>query len=59
MWSEYERGVRRIPLNAAIRLWQRHNLSLDWTYFGKDGGLPKDLADALDQFEDVDEPSSR
>lgn len=34
-YSEWETGVRRISLDGAIALCNRHELSLDYIYFGR------------------------
>jgi len=34
-YSEWETGERRISLDGALALCNRHELSLDWIYFGR------------------------
>ncbi len=46
-WNHYETGEARITLNAALALCERFDLSLDWIYRGKSGGLPGRIIAAI------------
>jgi hypothetical protein len=48
-YSGWESGHprRRLTLEGALLLCQAHDISLDWLYFGKIGGLHASLADKL------------
>jgi transcriptional regulator with XRE-family HTH domain len=43
-WSQFENGDRRISLNAALRLRDSTNITLDWIYCGVRDGVPHGLA---------------
>lgn len=45
--SNYERGVGRPDLDAALKIVQRTRVSLDWIYRGEDSGLSVELARLL------------
>lgn len=46
--SHWEKG-KHYPDPAFIRLlWEEHNVTADWVYLDRKGGLPRDLADSLD-----------
>jgi len=47
LWSQFEKGKRRIPVDDAITLRNTYGPPLDWTYLGDGSGLPLRLADAL------------
>lgn len=46
-WNNYERGLRRISVDQAIKVCQATGVSLDWIYRGIAFGLPIELATAL------------
>ena len=46
-YNQWETGVAYPGLEYAIKLCDRHNLSLDWIYRGKMDGLPTRLSDAI------------
>ena len=37
----FERGKRRISLGAALLMWEKFGISLDWIYCGDAAGLPR------------------
>lgn len=39
LWSQFEKGKRRIPLDDAIILRERYGATLDWLYVGDGSGL--------------------
>jgi len=39
----FERGRRRISLGAALLIWEKFGVSLDWIYCGDAAGLPAAL----------------
>mgnify|MGYP003375355053 CR=1 FL=1 len=47
LWSQFEKGKRRIPIDDAITLRNLFGAPLDWTYLGDSSGLPLRLADIL------------
>jgi len=48
-WNNYERGLRRISLDQAIKICQATGISLDWIYRGLTGGMAFNLAAKLQQ----------
>jgi transcriptional regulator with XRE-family HTH domain len=42
-YSQYESGVRRLTLVQALKLCNKHGLTLDWLYRGDLSGLPQQL----------------
>src|SRR4051794_6407010 len=42
-WANYEVGTSRIPVDVALRLVEKWEVSLDWVYYGKQAGMPKAL----------------
>ena len=40
-YSNWERGERRIPIEASEILFSRYDISLDFIYFGKTGNLSR------------------
>ena len=42
-WSQWETGKHRPEIDAMIRLGNLHDITLDWIYRGRIGGLPSDL----------------
>lgn len=50
-WNNYERGIRRISLDQAIKVCRATGVSLDWIYRGIASGLPVNLATALQSSE--------
>jgi len=47
-WNNYERARKRISIDAAIRLVEAYNLTLDYIYLGDASNLPYQLASALE-----------
>lgn len=45
--SNWEAGTRRISVDAAMRLYERYGLSLDFIYLGRLSALPHNLATEL------------
>ncbi len=43
-WNNYERGSRRISLDAAIKVCQMTDITLDWIYRGVLSAVPFDIA---------------
>ena len=43
-YNNWERGTRRIPVEAAIILAEDYSVTLDFIYQGKIAGLPQRLA---------------
>jgi len=48
-WNNYERGLRRISLDQALKVCQATGATLDWLYRGMADGLPVRLAMAIRQ----------
>jgi hypothetical protein len=46
-YNQWETGQTFPPADAAIKLCEAHDLSLDWIYRAKMGALPAALADAI------------
>ena len=46
-YNNWERGVRRVPVEAAERLCGRYGLTLDWIYRARSEGLPETLRKVL------------
>ena len=46
-YNNWERGERRITIEAATKLADRYGLTLDYVFRGRVDGLPKRLLDAL------------
>lgn len=46
-YQHWEKGSRRIPIDAAERLCDRYGLTLDWIYRGRADGLPASLRNVL------------
>jgi hypothetical protein len=38
-WNNWEKGIRRIPVDEAEKLCQLYGLTLDWIYRGRRDGL--------------------
>ena len=47
-WGNYMQAKRPLDIEAAIRLCNRYQLTLDWIYRGVSAGLPLELGDKLD-----------
>ena len=45
--ANWEYGLRRISVDAALRLNERYSVSLDWVFLGRLSALPHSLASAL------------
>jgi transcriptional regulator with XRE-family HTH domain len=43
-YNQYEKGKRRLTLEAALLLCNEYNLNLDWLYRGDPSNLPYKLA---------------
>ncbi len=48
-WNNAETADNRLSLNDAIRLWEAFEIDLRWTFLGKIGGLPHDLAKKVEK----------
>jgi transcriptional regulator with XRE-family HTH domain len=46
-YNNWERGFRRIPVEAAIELCARYGVTLDFVYRGRSDGLPENLRKSL------------
>lgn len=46
-WNNWERGIRRIPVDDAEKLCDRYGLTLDALYRGRLDGLPESLRKVL------------
>jgi transcriptional regulator with XRE-family HTH domain len=44
LYNFYETGARPLTIQAALKLCDRYNLTLDWLYRGDPSGLPYKLA---------------
>jgi|SRR4051812_3102934 len=42
-WANYEVGTSRIPVDIALRLVEKWEVSLDWIYYGNEAMMPKPL----------------
>jgi len=42
-WANYEVGTSRIPVDIALRLVEKWEVSLDWIYYGNGAMMPKPL----------------
>lgn len=47
--SNWESGRNQVPLQAAIRLWSRRQVSLDWLYLGVRHAMPVALLEKIDR----------
>jgi transcriptional regulator with XRE-family HTH domain len=48
-WNNAETADNRLSLNDAIKLWEAFEIDLRWTFLGKIGGLPHDLAKKVEK----------
>lgn len=48
-WNNWEKGVNLIRIDIALLLCAQTGVTLDWIYRGTPGGLPIDLATALEE----------
>jgi transcriptional regulator with XRE-family HTH domain len=46
-WANYEVGTSRIPVDIALRLVEKWEVSLDWMYYGNEAMMPKQLLEAI------------
>ncbi len=46
-YNQYEKGVNKPPVEAAMKMRQEFGLLLDWIYAGDPSGLRLDLADKI------------
>lgn len=46
-YNPYETGKRILTIEAALRLCERYQLTMDWLYRGDPSGLPYRLAEAI------------
>jgi transcriptional regulator with XRE-family HTH domain len=46
-WANYEVGTSRIPVDIALRLVEKWEVSLDWIYYGNEIMMPKQLLKAI------------
>ena len=54
-WSNYENGLSRIGVDAAMKLCDRYHVSLDWIYRGLDAMIPHGLAKRLQEVAEAEE----
>lgn len=47
LYNRFETGTRLLTLQAALKLCQTYDLSLDWLYRGDPSGLPYKLANDI------------
>jgi transcriptional regulator with XRE-family HTH domain len=47
LYNRFDNGKRLLTLQAAMKLCERYQLTLDWLYRGIDSGLPRHLSDDL------------
>lgn len=50
--NNYERGIGRPDLDAALKIVRRTRVTLDWVYAGEDSGLSVELARLLNAAEE-------
>ena len=46
-WNNYERGIRRISIDEALKVCAHTGMTLDWIYGGIRQGLPLSLAEGI------------
>jgi transcriptional regulator with XRE-family HTH domain len=46
-WANYEVGTSRIPVDVALQLVEKWEVSLDWIYYGNEAMMPKQLLKAI------------
>ena len=46
-WANYEVGTSRIPVDIALRLVEKWEVSLDWIYYGNGAIMPKQMLEAI------------
>ena len=46
-WANYEVSTSRIPVDIALRLVEKWEVSLDWIYYGNEAMMPKQLLKAI------------
>ncbi len=46
-WANYEVGTSRIPVDIALRLVEKWEVSLDWIYYGNEAMMPEQLLKAI------------
>jgi transcriptional regulator with XRE-family HTH domain len=46
-WANYEVGTSRIPVDIALRLVEKWEVSLDWMYYGNEAKMPKQLRETI------------
>lgn len=46
-WNNYERAIRRISVDHALRLCAVMGVTMDWIYRGNLSGLPPDVGTAI------------
>lgn len=46
-YNQYEMGVNKPPVEAALKMRELHRMTLDWIYAGDPSALPFDLADKI------------
>jgi transcriptional regulator with XRE-family HTH domain len=46
-WANYEVGTSRIPVDVALLLVEKWEVSLDWIYYGNEAMMPKQLLTAI------------
>lgn len=50
-WSQWEKGDRLFDVRAAVRLKERHGITLDWIYAGDSSRLPARIARLVREIE--------
>src|SRR5690348_11900526 len=46
-WQNYEKGIRRIEIDAVTRLRANLGVTSEWVYYGNTHQMPDDLLDAM------------
>lgn len=59
LWNNYERGVSRISIDNARKLWRKIGVGIEWTYNGIDVLLPALIAEKLRAAETAASPRTR
>ena len=46
-YNQYEKGVNKVPVDAALKMRELYGLTLDWIYVGDPSGLRHEIADKI------------
>ncbi len=46
-WANYEVGTSRIPVDVALLLVEKWEVSLDWIYYGNEALMPKSILETI------------